>query len=60
MSKKKKRRVQPGASCADILRNIRNIMNKTAATLKYKTGAMKRNLAPAANFENLQVGMVFN
>lgn len=35
MSKKKRRRVQPGASCVDIPRNIRNTRNKTAATIKY-------------------------
>ena len=35
VSKKKKRRVRPGASCADILRNIRSIRNKTTATIKY-------------------------
>ena len=34
-AKKKKRRVRPGASCADILRNIRSIRNKTTATIKY-------------------------
>ena len=36
MSKKTRRiRVQPGSSCADILRNIRNTRNKTTATIKY-------------------------
>ena len=34
VSRKRKRRVRPGASCADILRNIRNKMNKKA-TIKY-------------------------
>ena len=35
ISKKRKRRVRPGASCADILRNIRNTRNKTMAKIKY-------------------------
>ena len=35
VSKKKRRRVRPGSSCADILRNIRSIRNKTTATVKY-------------------------
>ena len=32
--------------------------NKEEVVATYKAGAIKRNLAPAANFENLQVGMV--
>ena len=35
MSKKKRRRVRPGASCADILRDIRNTRNTTTAIIKY-------------------------
>ena len=36
ISRKQKRRVRPSASCADILRNIRNIRNKTKiGTIKY-------------------------
>ena len=35
MSKKKRRRVRPSASCADILRNIRSTRNKTTATITY-------------------------
>ena len=34
ISRKRKRRVRSGASCADILRNIRNTRNKTKATIK--------------------------
>ena len=33
--KKRKRRVRPGASFADTLRNIRKTRNKTAAKIKY-------------------------
>ena len=35
ISKKRKRRVRPGARCADILRNIRNTRNNTTAKIKY-------------------------
>ena len=35
ISRKRKRRVRPSASCANILRNIRNTRNKTKATIKY-------------------------
>ena len=35
ISKKRKRRVHPAASCADILRSIRNTRNKTTAKIKY-------------------------
>ena len=35
ISRKRKRRVRPSASCADILRNIRNTRNKTKATIQY-------------------------
>ena len=36
ISKKRQRRIRPGASCADILRNIRNTRNKTTAKIKYE------------------------
>ena len=35
ISKKRKRRVRPGAICDDILSNIRNTRNKTTANIKY-------------------------
>ena len=35
MLKKKRRRVRPGASCVDILRDIRNTRNTTTAIIKY-------------------------
>ena len=35
MSKKKRKRVRPGASCVDILRNIRNTRNTMTAIIKY-------------------------
>ena len=36
ISNKRRRRIRPGASCADILRNIRNTRNKTKARIRYK------------------------
>ena len=36
ISNKQRRRIRPGASCADILRNIRNTRNKTTAKIKYE------------------------
>ena len=36
ISKERRRRIRPGASCADILRNIRNTRNKTTAKIKYE------------------------
>ena len=35
MSKCRLRRVRPGSSCADILKNIRNIRNKIRSKVKY-------------------------
>ena len=36
ISKKRRRRMRLGASCADILRNIRNTRNKTTVKIKYE------------------------
>ena len=36
ISKKQRRRIRPGASCADILRNIRNTRNKTTIKINYE------------------------
>ena len=48
ISKKRKRRIRPRASCADVLRNIRNTRNRMKATVKYDhvDGHMDKYLAP--------------
>ena len=35
ISRKRKRRIRPGTSCADVLRNTRNTRNRMKATVKY-------------------------
>ena len=35
MSKRRLRRIRPGATCADILRNTRNLRNRTTAIIEY-------------------------
>ena len=35
ISRKRKRRIHPGASCAGALRNIKNTRNRMKATVKY-------------------------
>ena len=37
-SKRNLRRIQPGCSCADILRNLRNTREKMGANIKYRHG----------------------
>ena len=36
MSERNLRRIRPGSSCADILRNLRNTRHKMSATIKYQ------------------------
>ena len=36
MSERNLSRIYPGSSCADILMNLRNTMNKMSATIKYQ------------------------
>jgi len=40
MSKRNLRRIRPGCSCADILRNMRNTRKKMSANIKYPNTSM--------------------